>query len=146
MTDRGHGFDEALISGYLDGELTQGEAQRVRVHLEDCAGCRKMSDDLARLRDATRSSAFRTPDDGSWDEAPRGGLSRILRDTGWIIGLVWIAGMVVWLLWLVVTEAEDPVGVILAFGIVLALGLVLLSVLVDRLRTFRTDRYRRVKK
>ena len=41
MTRQDHGFDEALISGYLDGELTQGDAQRVRVHLEDCAVCQR---------------------------------------------------------------------------------------------------------
>ena len=35
MSEKQHGFDEALISGYLDGELTQGEEQRVRLeHLD----------------------------------------------------------------------------------------------------------------
>ena len=48
-----HDFDEALISGYLDGELTQGEAQRVRVHLEDCVECRKTADRLGQIKEAT---------------------------------------------------------------------------------------------
>ena len=29
MTDTQHEFDEATLSGYLDGELTQGDEQRV---------------------------------------------------------------------------------------------------------------------
>jgi anti-sigma factor RsiW len=146
MTEPRHDFDEALISGYLDGELTQGEAQRVRLHLEDCDRCRTMNEELKKLREATMTSEFQVPEDTGWDESPRSGLSRWLRNVGWIIGISWVVGFVAWLLWLVVTEAEDPLGITLAFGIVLAAGLILLSVLVDRLRSYRTDRYRRVKK
>ena len=36
----GRTFDGALLSGFLDGALTQADEQRVRVHLEDCETCR----------------------------------------------------------------------------------------------------------
>ena len=57
MSETQHGFDEALISGYLDRELTQGEAQRVRLHLEDCAECRSLADEITRLREATMATS-----------------------------------------------------------------------------------------
>ena len=49
MTDTQHQFDEALLSGYLDSELTQGDEQRVRLHLEGCAACKSEIEELRKL-------------------------------------------------------------------------------------------------
>jgi anti-sigma factor RsiW len=146
MSELQHGFDEALISGYLDGELTQGEEQRVRLHLEDCAECRGLADELRRLREATMATEFQVPDDTQWDETPRGGASGFLRNFGWLILVAWIVGMLGYGLWQVAIETEDLFEVVIIFGFWLGLGLVFLSVLIDRLKTRKTDRYRRVKK
>jgi len=145
MNEPQHGFDEALISGYLDNELTQGEAQRVRIHLEDCATCRATADELKKLKEATMSSEFQVPDDG-WDEAPRGGASRILRNAGLLIGLVWIVGIAMWLIWELANDPEALVGLLIVGGFLLSAGLILASVLIDRRRAMKTDRYRRVQK
>ena len=58
MNQPQHGFDEALISGYLDGELTQGDRQRVEVHLDECEQCRRTYDDMARLRTTIADLSF----------------------------------------------------------------------------------------
>jgi len=146
MNEKQHGFDEALISGYLDGELTQGEEQRVRLHLEDCAECRSLADELRRLREATMATEFQVPKDTQWDETPRGGVSGFFRNFGWLILLVWFVGMLGYALWQMAIETEDLFEVVIVFGIWFGFGLVLLSVLIDRLKTLKTDRYRRVKK
>lgn len=146
MSELQHGFDEALVSGYLDGELTQGEEQRVRLHLENCARCRNMADELQGLKEATMSTQFRVPDDTQWDEKPRAGASRIFRNAGWLIGLVCIVGTLGYVLWQVAIDAEDPFGWVLIAGFALASILVVLSVLIDRLKTRKTDRYRRVQR
>ncbi len=141
-----HEFDEALVSGYLDGELTQAEEQRVRIHLEDCDRCRSLADELARLREVTMSTQFKVPDDTQWDEAPRGGVSRLFRNFGWMILATWIIGTVGYALWQFATETENLVASLLGFSLFLGFGLVFLSVLIDRLKTLKTDRYRRVQK
>ena len=41
---------DEMLSGYLDGELTQGDRQRVQLHLESCAKCRTAFDEMAELR------------------------------------------------------------------------------------------------
>lgn len=143
---REHGFDEALISGYLDGELTQAGEQRVRLHLEDCADCRDLAGELARIREAAMSTDFPVPDDRQWDEAPRGGLSAFLRNAGWIMLLLWTAGLTIFGLWKLVTNAEHLGQNLLVFGMWFGFGLVFVSVLLDRLKTYRTDRYRGVRK
>ena len=56
-------FDEALLTGYLDGALTQADDQRVRIHLEECADCRRLSDELRELRETTMTTRFELPAD-----------------------------------------------------------------------------------
>jgi hypothetical protein len=146
MTEPRHGFDEALLSGYLDGELTQGEAQRVRLHLEDCTTCRETAEEMTTLKKATMGSRFQVPLDTQWDETPRGGSSRLLRNAGLAVGLVWITAMTMWLIWELANDPEGLVGLLLVGGFLLSAGLILASVLIDRRRELKTDRYRRVQK
>ena len=140
-----HGFDETLISGYLDGELTQGEAQRVRLHLEDCAECRATASELAQLKEATMSSDFKIPDDG-WDESPRGDVSHLLRNAGLLVGLAWIVGLTMWLIWELAQDPEALIGLLLVGGFLVSAGLILASVLIDRRRAMKNDRYTKVQK
>ncbi len=146
MSEVQHGFDEELISGYLDGELSQGQEQRVRLHLEDCPECRAMTEELNRLKEVTMTTEFRVPDDTQWDEAPRGRGSGFFRTFGWLILVAWIVGTLGYGLWQMATDTEELFEVVIVFGAWLGFGLVFLSVLIDRLKTRKTDRYRRVEK
>ena len=147
MSGREHVFDEALISGYLDGELTQGDEQRVRLHLEDCVECSQMADELSRLKEATMTTEFRPPEDTQWDETPRNTASRIFHSSGWLLAIGWAVGIVGYLLWQIATEAESvQFESMLGFALLLAFGLIVLSALIDRLQTRKTDPYRKVKK
>ncbi len=148
MTRRDHGaFDETLISGYLDGELTQAEAQRVRLHLEDCAECNQTADELRRLKEATMTTEFRTPVDTQWDETPRNAASRIAHNFGWLLAIAWVVGIGAYLVWQFFNDAESiQFESMLGFALLLAFGLIILSALIDRIQTRRTDPYRKVKK
>ena len=142
-----HTFDDALLSGYLDGELTQQDDQRVRLHLEACASCQTTVEQMTALREATMTSEFKTPEDTQWDEVPRGALSRILTTSGWLIAGLWLAGVIGYAIW---QASNDSVSLsfegLLAVGIFLAIGLVFLSALVDRLKIRKNDPYRKVQK
>ena len=51
MTGNSKSIDEhvgELLSGYIDGELTQQQAQRVRIHCERCDAC---TEELERLEE-----------------------------------------------------------------------------------------------
>ena len=139
-------FDETLISGHIDGELTQAAEQKVRVHLEDCGHCRAVLDELRVLREATMSTGFQKPDDSQWDERPQTGLSLAARGTGWIIAVVWAVFFAAYALWQFWQGSANLVERLLVFGGLSALGLLFTSVLLDRLRTARTDPYREVEK
>lgn len=147
MTERcPSGFDPSLLSGYLDGELTQAAEQRVRIHLEDCAACRASHRELAELREATMSTRLDHPTDDQWREAPRTAASAASRGLGWILLVAWVALTGAYGLWQAWQQVGDPFERLLAFGGVSALALLFLSVLLDRWRARRTDPYEEVER
>ena len=141
-------FDEALLSAYLDGELTQEESQAVRLHLEECADSRRTYERMREIREATMTTPFPVIDDGQWDERPRSRSSRVLRGAGWALLLVWLGALAVTM----AREIAAEVGgmsldeILMIGGLAGGALLLLLSVLLDRLHTYGKDRYRRVKR
>jgi len=142
----GRRFAEELLSGYLDGALTQGDEQRVRLHLEDCAECRARVEEMTQLREVIMTTRFQTPDDDQWDETPRGAASRLTRSAGWLLVAAWLACMTCFVLWEVATGPQGWFEKSLVFGGLLGLALLFVSVLLDRLRVMPGDRYRGVQK
>jgi anti-sigma factor RsiW len=139
-------FDEKLISGYLDGELTQAADQRARIHIEDCAHCGALLADLNRIREAAMKTEFVQPTDEQWDERPRTAVSGGTRAIGWVFVVVWLVAVSGFGLWHVWTDVENLFERLLVFGGIAAFGLLFLSILIDRVRTANTDRYREVEK
>ena len=93
------------------------------------------------------TAEFRVPDDTQWDETPRNTLSRILQRLGWLLAIVWAAGLVAFLIWQAATEGESiRFDALLGIAPLVAVGLIVLSALIDRLQTRKTDPYRKVQK
>ena len=145
-SDREHDFDEALLSGYLDGMLTQQDAQNVRLHLEKCSTCNQLVTEMKALREVTMTSTFSTPPDDQWDERPRGTVSRLSFGLGWVIIIAWAIGLLGFFLGHIWSGPESLTEKLLVFGSISGFALLLLSVLIDRLKNLESDRYRGVKK
>lgn len=139
-------FDESLLTGYLDHVLTQEEEQRVRLHLEDCGTCRTLVEELATMRKATMSTEFDVPSDDQWDERPRGTASGFAFGAGWFLVAVWAVGITGFALGCVWQGTQSLLEKLIVFGGASGVALLFLSVLIDRLRSRQTDRYRRVRK
>lgn len=149
MTEHTCGFQsreaeaEELFSGYLDDVLTQADRQRVRVRLESCAGCRQLVEELRTIRKNARETRFSKPAEADWPERPATKLSGFLRTSGWTLLGIWL------ILNLVLVFAHELVGgpglvkVILGTS-VLGWLLLLVSVLLDRVKDLKGDRYRSV--
>ena len=142
----GRGFDEARLSGYVDRELTQGDEQSVRVHLEDCETCRAAIDEMTQLRGVTMSSEFDIATDDQWSEMPRTRGSGVAMSLGWSIVIVWLLALTGYVAWELVNSDEPLFAKVLVFGGWSGFGLLLLGVVLDRLKSMQTDRYREVKK
>ena len=149
MSDHTCGFQspeaeaEDLFSGYLDDALTQADRQKVRIRLESCAACRTMVDELRAIRENALTTRFKPPSDALDGERPRSLLSGVLRSTGWLVLMLWLAMNIALIFFLDLEEDAGFVRLIVGASL-LGWTLLLASVLVDRLRERKTDRYRGV--
>lgn len=134
------------LSGYLDGMLTQGDAQRVRLHLERCDRCRRLVEDMSQNRRAAMTTRFVPVSDDQFDETPRSLVSRVARDLGWGVLLVWLLVTLGLALWLPKDISEDTWTRVLLGGSLVGWGALFLSALLDRLKTMKGDIYRGVRK
>jgi anti-sigma factor RsiW len=133
------------LSGYIDGELTQQERQRVERHLEDCNECRQLEQELTELRGRLRDSVRSEISNARFREAFQSPGNQRLSALGWI---ALVAGALMVGLFIVTRFiSDDSVSAGMKFLIGLPyLGLLLLfiAVLRRRVREARTDKYKDV--
>jgi len=134
-----------LISGYLDGELDEAARLTLEEHTKVCPACCRELDTMKRLVVGTTSVlAYEEPPEEVWDGFLDSVYNRLERRTGWIVlvlGLVTLVAYGVVLYWLL-PWASGFTKVLLAVPVG---GLILLfiSVLRQRVRAAKTDRYSR---
>ncbi len=138
---------KGMLSAYLDEELTQALAQRVRIHLEDCAECRETLRQFRELQQLTARADFPDPPEERMQELERRLSVRAPRGLGWLLvcgGLAaWaVYGLAMALLHWRPPTLEEMLGGAVAVGVVL----LFVSVLRERLLELPHDRYRSVRK
>ncbi len=134
-------YDE-LLSGYLDGELTQGDRQRVELHVASCASCQKMYEEMTRLREGVGNLSFGEMSTEEWSKIMNGVTVRTSRVFGWLLyvgGLVLLIGYGSYEF-----AVDDELPAMVKTGVAAALlGLVLLlaSVFRQRVIASKQDKY-----
>ena len=61
-----HDEIEAYLSGYIDGELTEGEKLRALIHMGNCANCRATVQELRNTREAVRQLSIKSLQGPKW--------------------------------------------------------------------------------
>lgn len=134
-----------LLSGYVDGELTQQERQRVERHCEVCGQCRTELADLRKVRERVRGATLSPLGEDIWRETMNDSAVKTSRGIGWLLaigGLLAIAGVGVYE-FITDTGIETYMKVIV--GAIYGGGaLLFLSVLRQRLIERKTDKYKDV--
>jgi len=133
------------LSGYLDGELTQGERQWVELHCEDCADCRNQLEELRSLSARIGGARISVIGEDRWRETMDNTTVKVGRGIGWLLflaGLLVICGYVLYQFGI---DAGIPTWVKFAIAAVYGgLFVLLLSVLRQRLIESKTDKYKNV--
>ncbi len=139
--------DEAatLISAYLDGELTQADAQRTRLHIEDCSSCAGVFHELRSLKSEMGQLSYPDPDADMLNILESKG-SAIARWSGWLLLLIPGLILAAYGLYEFYTDTTELLWLRLLFA-AFQLGMLILfvTVLRQRLRVYKKDKYRNVK-
>jgi hypothetical protein len=134
-----------MISGYLDGELTQGDRQYVEIHLEGCPQCRRTHDEMARLREAVGNLSFPEMSPEAWSHMMNDLTVRTSRRAGWLLyvaGLVLLVGYAAYQF-----SIDDEIPALIKTsiaGIIVGLVLLFVSVVRQRMIASKSDRYKDV--
>ena len=148
MRNEAIGHDEhvgSMISGYLDGELTQQERQRVDLHLGGCADCSERLGELADLRGRMSGAQLSPVGKDIWREKMDDMTVKLSRGIGWLLflgGLLLVAGFGIWEF--VIDTSMDRTTKWLVSAIYIGLGALFVSVLRQRLIERKTDKYKDV--
>jgi hypothetical protein len=135
----------ALLSGYIDGELTQQQAQRVRLHCDSCAECAEQLEQLETLRREVGNTRLSPLSEDIWREHMKEPTVEITRGIGWILlvlGALGVSGIAVYE-FVIDTGIETHIKVITSL-VWLGLGALLVSVLRQRLIERKSDKYKDV--
>lgn len=134
-----------LLSGFVDGELTQQERQRVRLHCEECDECRENLVNLRVLRERIGKAQLSEVGEDKWRETMNDSRVQLPRTIGWLLfiaGLLVVGGIVLVQLFF---NDEISLGMkLLMVAIYGGLATLLYSVLRQRLIERKTDRYKDV--
>jgi hypothetical protein len=136
----------ALLSGYIDGELTQQDRQRVRLHLDSCKPCEAERDEILSLREQLGKARLSDRDHDIWREAMDNTTVKATRGIGWLLligGVLLGVGIGVFE---IVTEpsAASMAEKLIVGGIYGGMLLIFISVLRQRLIERKTDKYKDV--
>ena len=151
---------ESLLSGYLEGELTQSERQRVDLILEDCTACAGTLEEMKELRQQEGSMNCESMTTEGKRKLRRGAETGAGASLGqWLFlgGVLLVYGTGAYLLCVeLVTDAkfaetgneEDKFPMLMRIGVptlLLGLGILFFTVLFQRIRAAKTDKYTDVK-
>ena len=133
------------LSGYIDGELTQQERQRVVLHCENCAQCRQDLEEIQALRQRISDARLSVIGEDKWRETMKDSTVQTSRSIGWML---FIAGLVIAFgVGLITFLADSGMSLLekfIFFAIYGGLATLLFSVLRQRLIERKSDKYKDV--
>jgi len=135
-----------LLSGYIDGELTQQERQRVRLHCDSCADCDATLTELRRLRQRIGQARLSDKDRDNWRESMDDTTVKATRGIGWLLLIGGaLIGVGVGVYEFIITPSTlSFVEKLIVGGIYGGMLLIFISVLRQRLIERKSDRYKDV--
>lgn len=134
-----------LLSGYIDGELTQQQRQRVEIHCGNCGDCESELSALRALRRDVGNSKLSEYGEDVWREKMDDGTVKVTRSIGWLLflGAVLICGGV-GIYEFVFDSSMGTFEKTMIGAVYGGLALLFFSVLRQRLIERKTDKYKDV--
>ena len=137
---------QSLITGYLDGELSDEQRTALEVHLADCQGCQRELAEERELKAGLETVTFREPGDDELERFWQGVYNRAERGVGWVLLTIGAIALLSFGAIMLIGKlfADSGISWIVKIGVVAVMaGVVLLfvSILRERLTVRKTDKY-----
>lgn len=134
-----------LLSGYIDGELTQQQRQQVERHCAECESCREDLQNLRDLRERIAGATFSPIGTDQWRENMNDSSVETSRSLGWILFILGTVALGIVLMFGVLMDDGINLGMkVILFAVYAGLAALLYSVLRQRLIERKTDKYKDV--
>ena len=135
-----------LLTGYLDEELTQQEAQKVMLMLEDDESYRQLHDEMLAMRQEIQSLSLQDSELEHLDKLFKEPVAKTSRIFGFALLAISAFILVAFTMYAVLINTAISIWLKAAIGFLSAGGLFLLySVLRQRMMVSKNDKYNRVK-
>ena len=135
-----------LLSGYLDGELTQQEAQKVSLLLDSDLEYKKLHDEMAAMRHQVQSLSLQESELEHLDKLFHEPVAKTARLFGFALLAVSSIILVSFIMYFVFINAAISLIIKLAISLLSIASLFLLfSVLRQRMSNSKSDKYNRIK-
>ncbi len=137
---------EPLLTGYVDGELSDEDRRRVEDHVASCPRCREALAELRGLKEELAMMTFKEPSDVELERYWASVYNRLERGLAWVLLSVGAGVLLSYAAFCLIEDfIKNPtVSLVLKIGVVaLVVGGVVLfiSLLRERLTVGRSDRY-----
>jgi hypothetical protein len=148
MANKTNGIDEhvgELLSGYLDGEVTQQQRQRVEIHCDACTECKINLEELQVLQESIGKARLSELNQDVWRERMDNATVRTTRGIGWLLILGGVlAAMGIGVYEFVIDSSLGLVEKLVVGAIYGGFVVLFFSVLRQRLIERKTDKYKDV--
>ena len=137
---------EALLSGYLDGELTQGDRQRVEVIMEDCQDCAQTFEDMKKLRGEIGGIEYEHMTEAERLKAAKDPVAEAGASIGQILVIggfiIFYGSLIYFALKGMLANPDTPLFMKIGLpAILIGMGILFTSVIIDRIKASKTDPY-----
>ena len=130
------------LSGYIDGELTQQERQRVELHCSQCEECQKLLDELETLRARMGKARLSPMGEDQWRENMSDDFVKASRGIGWVIFIGGAIGLFLMILHALLFDSGlSAIEKLIFFAFYGGLGALLVSVIRQRWVESKDDKY-----
>ncbi len=142
---------KTFIAGRLDGELSAEENRLLDRHLAECSACRDELTEMKLTGEVMSTMNFNEPEDRIWQGYWAGVYNRLERGFGWILFSFGLILVLIYSLFQLMGDFLHDSSLPLYFRLgvtALTAGIVVLLVSVgrERLKAYKSDRYREVKR
>lgn len=136
-----------LLHGYLDEELPQFKAQLVENHIDECARCAASLEEYRNLKGEVKAMRFQQPTPAEWDQTRPPLAVRTTRGIGWLLFIAGLAAVTIFGAYeFTVDPGVKAVEKVTVLAVVLGIVFLFVSVLHERIRASKTDKYKEIER